>query len=131
MGSLHPRDGCVESFRLWGNVCLGAKPASTHIIDTGAGLNTLKKPFLDRYGLSCDCRQDYLNSVECLKKLKVDIYLGNHIGQNTTPQKYQQLVAGNKDSFVDSTSLYEFVENCKERLLAMTEIEEEKRPTNS
>ena len=92
-------------------------------IHGGAGLNSLKKSFLDRYGLSYDCREDYLNSVERLKKLNVDIYLGNHVGQNKTPQKYQQLIEGNKDAFVDPTGLAEFVERCKTDLFQLLEQE--------
>ena len=39
MGSLHPWEGNMEPFRLWGNIYfVGTKPASTHIIDTGDGL---------------------------------------------------------------------------------------------
>jgi len=92
-------------------------------IHGGAGLNTLKKAFLDKYGLSYDCREDYLKSVERLKKLKVDIYLGNHVGQNKTPQKYQQLIEGNKDAFVDPTGLAEFAEQCKSNLFQLLEQE--------
>lgn len=93
----------------------------TACIHGGAGLNTMKKAFLDKYGLPYSYREDYLASVERLKKLKVDIYLGNHVGQNKTPEKYQQLMAGNKDAFVDPTGLAEFVEQKKQTLLAMIE----------
>ena len=94
-------------------------------IHGGAGINSVKKRFLDKYNLPYSYRDDYLNTVEKLKKLKVDIYLGNHAGQNQTPQKYQQLLAGNKDAFVDPTGLAKFVEQCRTRLLA--QIEEEKQ----
>ena len=87
-------------------------------IHGGAGLNSVKKSFLDKYNLPYSYQDDYLNTVEKLKQLKVDIYLGNHVGQNKTPQKYQQLMEGNKDAFVDPTGLAEFVEQCRIRLLA-------------
>lgn len=95
----------------------------TACIHGGAGLNTLRKPFLDKYGLSYDCRKDYLKSVERLEKLKVDIYLGNHVGQNKTPQKYQQLLAGDKDAFVDPEGLGNFVRQCRKDLQALIEKE--------
>ena len=39
MGSLHPWEGYMPPFRIWGNIYfVGTKPASTHIIDTGEGL---------------------------------------------------------------------------------------------
>ena len=38
MGSLHPWEGYMEPFRLWGNIYfVGTKPASTHVVDTGEG----------------------------------------------------------------------------------------------
>jgi metallo-beta-lactamase class B len=95
----------------------------TACIHGGAGLNTLKKPFLDRYSLPYSCREDYLKSTEHLEKLKVDIYLGNHVGQNKTPQKYQQLMAGNKDAFVDPEGLGNFVRQCRKDLLDLIEKE--------
>ena len=95
----------------------------TACIHGGAGLNTMKKSFLDKYNLPYSYRDDYLSSVERLKKLKVDIYLGNHVGQNKTLSKYQQLMEGDKDAFVDPTGLAEFVEQCRIRLLAQIEDE--------
>lgn len=91
----------------------------TAFIHGGAGLNTMKKAFLDKYNLPYSYRDDYFHTVEKLKKLKIDIYLGNHVGQNKTLAKYQQLTEGNKDAFVDPTGLWEFVEQCKEMLLAL------------
>ena len=92
-------------------------------IHGGAGIKSLSKHWLDKYNLPYSYRDDYFNTVEKLKKLKIDIYLGNHVGQNKTPAKYQQLMEGNKDAFVDPNGLAEFVENCRIRLLA--QIEEE------
>lgn len=39
MSSLHPWEGYMPPFRIWGNIYfVGTSPASTHIIDTGEGL---------------------------------------------------------------------------------------------
>lgn len=89
----------------------------------GAGLNSLTKTFLDSYGLSYDCRKDYATSMDRLKTIPVDIYLGNHVAQNQTPEKYQQLLAGNKDAFVDPTGWSVFAEKCKADLAALIEKE--------
>ena len=97
----------------------------TACIHGGAGLNSLKKSFLDQYGLSYDCREDYFRSVERLEKIKADIYLGNHVGQNQTPQKYQRLLAGDKDAFVDPEGLRNFVRQCRKDLQDL--IEQEKQ----
>lgn len=91
----------------------------------GAGLNTLTKKFLDSYGLSYDCRADYLASMDRLKQLSVDIFLGNHADQNNTAEKYQQLLAGNKDAFVDPDGWKESAEYCKKCLLALIDKEKE------
>lgn len=95
----------------------------TACIHGGAGLNSLKKSFLDQYGLSYDCREDYFRSVDRLEKINADIYLGNHVGQNQTPQKYQRLLAGDKDAFVDPEGLRNFVRQCRKGLQDLIEQE--------
>lgn len=91
----------------------------------GAGTNSMTKEFLDRYGLSYDCRTDFITSMDRLMSIPVDIYLGNHAAQNKTAEKYQQLLAGNKDAFVDPASWGKFADSCKKRLYAMIEEEKE------
>ena len=95
----------------------------TACLHGGAGLNSLTKEFLDCYGLSYDCRKEFLSSMDRLKTLKVDIYLGNHVGQNGTAEKYQKLLTGQEDAFVDPSGLCEFAELCKRRLLDLMEKE--------
>lgn len=85
-------------------------------IHGGAGTNSLRKAFLNHYGLPFTYREDYFFTMDKLKTIPVDIYLGNHVGQNQTPEKYQQLIAGNKDAFVDPSAWAEFAEKCKNRL---------------
>lgn len=89
----------------------------------GAGLNTLQRDFLDRYGLPASCRMDYISSMERLKELDVDIFLGNHAGQSGTQWKYQQLLAGNENAFIDPTGWTAFAEDCKKRVVALIEHE--------
>lgn len=89
----------------------------------GAGFNSMAKTFLDNYGLSYDCRTDFLNAMDRLKQLKVDIYLGNHTYQSNTLEKYEKLMAGDKDAFVDPTGWAEFAEQCKKGLYALLERE--------
>lgn len=90
----------------------------------GAGTNSMTGEFLDRYSLSYSCRADFLSAMDRLKTLKVDIYLGNHTYQNQTAEKYQQLIKGNKDAFVDSAAWSDFAENCKNRLYTLIAKEE-------
>lgn len=95
----------------------------TAALHGGAGLNTLKREFLDSYDLPYSCRDDYLKSMDRLKELTVDIYLGNHPYQNNTAEKYQKLIAGEPDAFVDPAAWAEFAEKCKKNLLALMESE--------
>ena len=92
----------------------------------GAGINTLKKEFLDQYSLSYSCRMDYIASMDRLKELNVDIYLGNHAYQNQTEAKYQRLLQGNKEAFVDPSAWGNFAESCKDNLYRLMEEENEK-----
>lgn len=89
----------------------------------GAGTNSMKKEFLDQYGLSYDCRNNFIASMDRLQTLNVDIFLGNHANQNRTPEKYQQLIAGNQDAFVDPDGWHRFAEAAKNTLLACIEKE--------
>lgn len=93
----------------------------------GAGTNSMTREFLDSYGLSYDCRADFLASMDRLKTLHVDIYLGNHAYQNKTAEKYQKLLAGNKDAFVDATAWGKFAESCKKRLCTLMDQENERK----
>ena len=61
--------------------------------------------------------------MERLKTVHADIYLGNHVPQNKTAEKYQALLAGNPDAFVDSNGLARFSDGCLQRLDAMLEAE--------
>ncbi len=89
----------------------------------GAGINTLARDFLDRYGLSYDCRTDFLASMDRLKNYKVDIFLGNHAYQNNTKERYQRLVAGDTEAFVDAEAWSQFAESAKKSVYDLIEKE--------
>lgn len=91
----------------------------------GAGTNSMTREFLDRYGLSYDCRKDFFASMDRLKELPVDIYLGNHANQNQTKEKYQKLLAGDENAFVDKDGWREFAESCKKKLADLIAKESE------
>ncbi len=57
----------------------------------GAGFNSMELDFLDRYGISHDCRADFIRSVRRLKRESVDIFLGNHVGNNDTLGKFAKM----------------------------------------
>lgn len=52
----------------------------------GAGLNSMRRDFLEQYGLSLDCRQAFLSAMDRLTTLDVDLFLGNHMWSKTRPR---------------------------------------------
>ena len=104
--------------------------ATTYIFNTGdyiaslhggCGFNSMKKAFLDKYGLSYDCRDDFIKSCDRLKEEKVDIVLGNHLTQNKSVEKAEMVKNGNKDAFVDKEEWVSFLEGRKQALIKMVE----------
>ena len=89
----------------------------------GAGLNTLVGAYLDKMGLPYGLRIDYLDSMDKLKKEPIDVFLGNHLGQNDTAGKYERLMAGDADAFVDPEGWIAFLDGCKKRLEDLMEKE--------
>lgn len=89
----------------------------------GVGTNSMKKDFLEKYNLSFDCREDFLTGIDKVIDREVDIFIGNHTWNNDTKGKYEKLVAGDKDAFVNKSEWKEFLEGCKESVLKMMEEE--------
>ena len=92
-------------------------------IHGGAGLNTLVSSYLDKMELPYGLRIDYLDSVEKLKHEAVDVFLGNHIGHNNTFEKYERLLAGDTEAFVDPDEWVKFLDSCRDKLIALMEKE--------
>jgi metallo-beta-lactamase class B len=67
----------------------------------GMGTNTLTREFLEKYSLPFTLRDDFRRSMLRLAKEKVDIFLGNHMQHNKTPEKMERLLAGDKYAFVN------------------------------
>lgn len=65
------------------------KQTLTAGLNGGAGLNTLCVDFREQYGV--DWREDFLASIHRSLEEKADIFLGNHTGQNQTPEKLLRL----------------------------------------
>lgn len=92
-------------------------------IQAGVGMNSMRAEFLDEYGLSYDCRADFLHSMDRIKDYKVDIFLGNHVGNNKTVEKGKKLLETGVNDFIDPAAWGKFAELCKKRLLRMLEQE--------
>ena len=84
----------------------------------GAGINSMEKWFLDKYGLSYDCRDDFRNSLLKMSKLKVDVFLGNHPFNNHTREKVKMLKEGktSDNPFINKNEWQEFLKECEHKL---------------
>lgn len=69
-------------------------------IHGGPGLNTLTDEYLRRNDLPFSRRDDYMNSIERMKREHVDIFIGAHPGQNDTLGKRERMTAG-ANPFID------------------------------
>ncbi len=82
----------------------------------GAGTNTLTAEFLSERNLTMAPRADFLNSLERLKKEKVEIFLGNHVGNNDTEGKLARVRNGEDGAFYAPEEWIPFLESRKARL---------------
>jgi metallo-beta-lactamase class B len=82
-------------------------------IHGGPGLNTLSEEYLSKYGLPLSRRDDYMNSLQRLKKRSADIFIGAHPGQNSTLAK-QALMKDGKNPFLDKTAWQKFLATLEE-----------------
>jgi len=89
----------------------------------GMGTNSLRKEFLEKYQLPFELRDIFCRSMLRLNKERVDIFLGNHMKQNNTAEKYQELLNGNDKAFVDSNEWQPFNLWCIENLKNMIKAE--------
>lgn len=82
----------------------------------GVGTNSMMTDFLERYGLSTDCRQKFYDGLERLKQQKVDIFIGNHVWNNATRDKYERMKAGEANPFINSNEWVGFLDRCRANL---------------
>ncbi len=85
----------------------------------GAGANTLATNHFDYEG----CREDYLQSLDKLRKEKVDVFIGNHVWNNDTEKKGKLLLKTGENQFLDDKLWYQFLDFCEERLKKLIETE--------
>ncbi|MBR2861725.1 MAG: MBL fold metallo-hydrolase [Clostridia bacterium] len=89
----------------------------------GMGINTLSKDFLNKYDLPFSLRDDFCKAMLRLNEERVDIFIGNHMQHNKTPQKYQELLNGNTKAFVNPDEWNPFNLWCIENLKNMIDKE--------
>ncbi|MCQ2387881.1 MAG: MBL fold metallo-hydrolase [Clostridia bacterium] len=66
------------------------------------------------------CKQEYLNSIEKLRKEKVDLFIGNHCWNNNTDERCKHFNDKNGvNPFYDEKEFYKFLDFCEKRVLKM------------
>ncbi|MBP3359768.1 MAG: MBL fold metallo-hydrolase [Clostridia bacterium] len=89
----------------------------------GMGINSMQKEFLDRYGLSYDCRDKFVMAMDRLMDIKVDIFLGNHAHHNNTKEKAEMVRGGNQEAFVNPDEWGLHIIESKQALIDMVKNE--------
>ncbi len=91
----------------------------------GIGFNSMSRDFLLKYGLSFNCRENFVNAMERLSHEKADIYLGNHVGNNGTVEKGELVLAGDSDAFIDPELFPRAARELKASMLDLIEREKD------
>jgi len=86
----------------------------------GVGQNTMSSEFLNKYGLSFDCRLNFKKGLQKLKSEHVDLVLGNHPQQSDTEGKLKRLLDGEK-SILDPEEWVAFLDRNDVKMDALME----------
>ena len=79
----------------------------------GVGLNTLNSEFLIKNHLPFENRQMYFDSLEKVKDEHVDIFIGNHVGNNDTEGKLKRAETESENPFINPDEWGIFLANCR------------------
>lgn len=83
----------------------------------GAGINSMQSAYIRKYHLEKeDWRGAFRKSILRLRQEKVDLFIGNHAGQNQTPERCRRLLDGDPLAFVDPGSWTRFLDECEANL---------------
>ena len=95
----------------------------------GVGANTLKAKYMKENGIPSSMRDAYFAGIERLKKERVELFLGNHVGNNDTVGKLKKVAAGEKDAFIAPDEWIPFLESRAEHLCDIMRAEEREAET--
>lgn len=82
----------------------------------GVGTNTLTADFMKDDKRLYEKRQKYIKGIENVEKIDVQVFLGNHVGNNQTEQKLKRVKSGESDAFIAPDEWKSFLKGRKERL---------------
>jgi metallo-beta-lactamase class B len=89
----------------------------------GVGLNTLNREFLTKWNLPFENRQKYFDSLKKLESEHVDVFIGNHVGNNDTEGKLKRAETEKENPFVDPDEWQRFLVKCRVKLEELIESE--------
>ena len=81
----------------------------------GAGINSLRKAFLDKYALPHSLRDDFVNSLKKVRGEQVDILVGNHPADAKTKENYALMLTSEKNPFLNPDAWTRHIDYCKKR----------------
>ncbi|MBQ8509517.1 MAG: MBL fold metallo-hydrolase [Clostridia bacterium] len=91
----------------------------------GMGTNTMCRAYLEAHHLSYDCREQFAAAMDRLAGERADIFLGNHMQHNHTPEKYRRLLDGDSRAFIDPSEWASYCRWAKEHMLEMVRKEQQ------
>jgi len=89
----------------------------------GNGIAQMKKSYLDKYDCSYRQRGQFFDSIRRLKQEKVDIFVGNHVGQNKTEEKYARSLTEKTNPFIDPEEWEKFLNRREKQLWKLIDEE--------
>ena len=95
----------------------------------GVGTNTLTFDFLTKNGLPFENRKKFVEGIKRVKNKKVEIFLGNHVGNNDTVGKLLRVANGEENAFYAPMEWKIFLENRIKRLNEIITMEDTMKQT--
>ena len=83
----------------------------------GATTVTMYQEHLKRMGIRLSIWEDFVQSLDRMRQIEVDIVLGNHPRQNDSMGKIARIVPGGQNPFIDPTEWKRFLERTKSDFL--------------
>lgn len=95
----------------------------------GVGRNSMTKEYLDKNHLSYEAREKFIPAIDSFIDEKVDILLGNHVGNNDTVGK-SLIMTDDFNPFINDKAWKEFLTVTKNKFYAMMEEEKNEESSN-
>ncbi len=89
----------------------------------GAGMNSLRRDFLQAHSLPLSLREAFRSSLDRLAREPVDVFIPNHQNQRDTQGLAARIQAGQWDAFADPQAWHRYLDTCREKLDALLAAE--------